>query len=199
MDAARKAPGGDQTTVAIVSDHGFLPLRTQLQPNAALKEAGLIEVSATGAVTGWRAWSHSAGGSACLYVKDAADRPRVAVLLETLKKDPANGIRAVWTDVDLAKAGGHPDAQFGIDMADGFYTANAHDTLRKPTMSKGGHGFSPDRQALHASLILAGPAVRRRGSLGVVTLTQIAPTLAGILGVALDARAAAPIPLAAQR
>ena len=26
VDAARKAPGGDQTTVAIVSDHGFLPL-----------------------------------------------------------------------------------------------------------------------------------------------------------------------------
>jgi len=193
--AARKAPGGDQTTVAIVSDHGFLPLTTQLQPNAALKEAGLLDVSATGAVLGWRAWSHSAGGSAYIYVKDSIDRPRVAALLETLKKDPANGIRAVWTADDLAKAGGHPDAQFGIDMADGFYTGNAHDTLRKPSASKGGHGFSPDRQALHASLILAGPAVRRRGSLGVVRLTQVAPTLAGILGVALDARAAAPISL----
>ena len=105
----------------------------------------------------------------------------------------------MWTADDLAKAGGHPDAQFGLDMADGFYTANAHDTLRKPSTSKGGHGFAPDRQALHASLILAGPAVRRRGSLGVVRLTQVAPTLAGILGVALDARAAAPISLSGQR
>jgi predicted AlkP superfamily pyrophosphatase or phosphodiesterase len=195
VDAARQAPGGERTTIAVVSDHGFLPLTTQLQPNAALKEAGLLDVSAAGAVTGWRAWFHSSGGSGYVYVKDAADRPRVAALLETLRQDPANGIRAVWTTEDLAKAGGHPDAQFGLDMADGFYTANAHDTLRKPSTSKGGHGFSPDRPALHASLILAGPAVTRRGSLGIVRLTQIAPTLAGIFGVTLDARAAPPIPM----
>jgi predicted AlkP superfamily pyrophosphatase or phosphodiesterase len=192
---ARQAPGGDRTTIAIVSDHGFLPLATQLQPNTAFREAGLIDVSAAGAVTGWRAWFHAAGGSGYVYVKDAADRPRVAAILETLRKDPANGIRAVWTADDLAKAGAHPDAQFGIDMQDGFYTANAHDVIRKPTTSKGGHGFAPDRTALHASLILAGPAVTRRGSLGVVRLTQVAPTLAGIFGVGLDPQAGQPIPI----
>ncbi|MEO5819067.1 MAG: ectonucleotide pyrophosphatase/phosphodiesterase [Vicinamibacteraceae bacterium] len=198
VDAARKTPGGDRTTIAVVSDHGFLPLTTQLQPNAALKAAGLIDVDAAGAVTGWRAWSHSAGGSAYIYVKDAADRPKVAALLETLRKDPANGIRAVWTAEDLAKAGGHPDAQFGIDMADGFYTSNAHDTLRKPSTSKGGHGFAPDRRELHASLVLAGPAVTRRGTVGIVTLTQVGPTLATIFGVSLDPQAAAPILLTAR-
>ena len=199
IDAARQAPGGERTTVAVVSDHGFLPLTTQLQPNVALKEAGFIDVNAAGTVTGWRAWSHSAGGSAYVYVKDAADRPRVAALLATLQKDPANGIRAVWTTEDLAKAGGHPDATFGIDMADGFYTSNAFDVIRKPSTSKGGHGFAPDRPALHASLILAGPAVTRRGSVGIVRLTQVAPTLAGILGVALDPQAGAPIPLTSGR
>ena len=198
-DAARKAPGGARTTIAVVSDHGFLPLTTQLQPNAALKDAGLIDVNASGAVVGWRAWSHSAGGSAYVYVKDAADRPKVAALLEGLRTDPANGIRAVWTADDLARAGAHPDAQFGIDMADGFYTGNALDTLRKPSTSKGGHGFAPDRKELHASLILAGPAVARRGSLGIVRLTQVAPTLAAIFGVSLDPQAGAPIPIAAVR
>jgi hypothetical protein len=83
----------------------------------------------------------------------------VAVLLETLRKDPANGIRA----------------------------------------SKGGHRFAPDRKALHASLILAGPTVTRRGSVGIVRLTQVAPTLAGVFGVTLDPQAAAPIPLAGAR
>jgi hypothetical protein len=41
--------------------------------------------------------------------------------------------------------------------------------------------------------------VTRRGSLGIVRLTQVAPTLAGILGVTLDPQAAAPIPLAGTR
>ena len=80
-------------------------------------------------------------------------------------------------------------------MADGFYSASGHDVIRKPATSKGGHGFSPDRQALHASLILAGPAVTRRGSLGIVRLTQVAPTLAAIFGVPLDAQAGQPIPI----
>jgi predicted AlkP superfamily pyrophosphatase or phosphodiesterase len=195
VEAARKAPGGDRTTIAIVSDHGFLPLSTLLQPNFAFKQAGLVDVDANGRVTGWRAFFWSAGGSGYVHVKDGADTPKVAALLERLRQDPANGIRAVWTAADLARAGAHPDAAFGIDMADGFYSGSGHDVLVKPSTSKGGHGFAPDRPALHASLILVGPAVERRGSLGVVRMTQIAPTLAGILGVPLDARAGAPIPL----
>jgi predicted AlkP superfamily pyrophosphatase or phosphodiesterase len=195
VEAARKAPGGERTTIALVSDHGFLPLTTQLQPNFALKKAGFIDVDTADRITGWRAAFQGAGGSGYFQVKDAADVPRVAALLEGLRKDPANGIRAVWTAADLAKAGAHPDAAFGIDMQDGFYTANGHDVLVKPSTSKGGHGFAPDRKALHASLILIGPAVQRRGSLGVVRMTQLAPTLAGVLGVTLDAQAGPPIPL----
>jgi predicted AlkP superfamily pyrophosphatase or phosphodiesterase len=195
IEVARKAPGGDRTTIALVSDHGFLPLESMLQPNFALKQAGFVDVDAGGRITGWRAVFQASGGSGYVTVKEPADVPRVAALLEGLRKDPANGIRAVWTAADLAKAGAHPDAAFGIDMADGFYTGNAHDVLVKPSTSKGGHGFAPDRPALHASLILAGPAVERRGSLGVVRMTQVAPTLARILDVALDAYAAEPIPL----
>lgn len=195
VDAARKAPGGERTTIAIASDHGFLPLTTQLQPNAALKQAGLLEADAAGRITGWRAAFQSAGGSGYFHVKDPADVPRVAAVIETLRKDPANGIRAVWTAADLARAGAHPDAAFGIDMNDGFYTGNGLDALVKPSTSKGGHGFAPDRPALHASLIMLGPAVQRRGSIGTVRMTQVAPTLAAILGVALDPAAGAPIAL----
>ena len=193
--AARTAPGGDRTTIAVVSDHGFLRHSSTLQPNFALKQAGLIDVDASGRVTGWRAYFHASGGSGFVYVKDAADRPRVAAILEAVRQDPANGVRAVWNAGDLARLGAHPEAAFGIDAADGFYTAAGHDALVKPSTSKGGHGFAPDRTALHASLILAGPTVERRGSLGVVRMTQVAPTLAKILGVALDADAGAPIAL----
>ena len=166
-----------------------------MQPNFLLKQAGLIDVNASGAVTGWRAYFHAAGGSGYVYVKDPADRARVATILEALRRDPANGIRAVWSPEDLARAGAHPDAVFGIDVEDGFYTAVGHDVLLKPSTSKGGHGFSPDRPALHASLILAGAAVERRGSLGIVRQTQIAPTLARIFGVGLAPDAGEPIRL----
>lgn len=189
----------DTTTIAVVSDHGFLPLDRMLQPNAALKDAGLLTVNGRGAVTSWRAYYHSSGGSGFVYVKDPADRPRVAALLDELKRNPANGIREVWNQDQLAARGSHPDAAFGLDVVDGFYSGGGHDVLVKASTNKGGHGFGPDRKALHSSLVMAGPAVQRRGSVGVIRMTQIAPTLAAILGVTLAPDAAAPFDLKAVR
>ena len=196
VEAVRTSGHAGTTTVAVVSDHGFLPLERQLQPNAAFKQAGLLTVNERGAVTDWRAWFHSSGGSGYVFVKQEADRARVADLLETLRKDPANGIREVWDRKALAARGSHPDADFGLDVVDGFYTGSAHDVLVKAASNKGGHGFGPDRTALHSSLVMAGPAVSRRGTLGVVTMTQIAPTLAAILDVRLAADAAKPLDIA---
>lgn len=195
LDAIKAS--GRPTNVSVVSDHGFLATKTQLQPNFALKQAGLLEVGSRGEVTSWRAYFHASGGSGFVHVKQAADRARVQQILMDLKKDPANGIREVWTSADLAANGSHPDAAFGLDVIDGFYTAGGHDGLVKPSGSKGGHGFDPSRQAMHSSFILAGPAVQKRGSIGVIKMTQIAPTLAAILEVSLSPSAATPVSLSA--
>jgi len=63
-------------------------------------------------------------------------------------------------------------AAFGFDVVDNFYTGSGHDMLLKPSTSKGGHGFDPQRPAMHASLILNGSAVRTRGSLGRRILSE---------------------------
>jgi predicted AlkP superfamily pyrophosphatase or phosphodiesterase len=195
VDTVRQAGRADRTTIAVVSDHGFLPLEQMVQPNAAFKQAGLLDVNARGEVTSWRAWFHASGGSGYVYLKDEAARARVATLLADLKRNPANGIREVWPREALAARGAHPDAAFGLDVVDGFYTGGGHDTLVKASSNKGGHGFAPDRLALHASLVMAGHAVQRRGSVGVIPMTAIAPTLAAILDVRLAPDAGAPIQL----
>jgi hypothetical protein len=167
----------------------------QLQLNAAFRQAGLLTVGERGAITDWKAYFHSSGGSGYVLVQDTADEARVGALLQDLRRDPANGIREVWDRAALKARGAHPDAAFGVDVVDGFYSGGGHDVLVKPTTSKGGHGFAPDRPALHASLIMAGPAVQRRGSVGVVKMVQIAPTLARILDVGLAPDAGQPIPI----
>ena len=58
---------------------------------------------------------------------------------------------------------------------------------------RGGHGFSPLRPELHSTFVIAGPSIRKGGRLGVVRMTQIAPTLARWLGVGLSPQADAPI------
>jgi len=98
----------------------------------------------------------------------------------------------------LRRMGAEPRASFGIDMKDGFYTGGGHDSLVKKAAAKGGHGYSPDRPALYASLIMSGPDVGAPGSLGVVRMTRIGPTVASWFGLALSPQADAPLVLPAQ-
>lgn len=114
-----------RTNIAVVPDHGFLELKQQLQPNAAFRREGLITVDERGAVTDWQAWFHERGGSGFVYLKDPTDaalRDRVHGVLKVLQSDPANGLRKIFTRAELDAMGAHPDASFGLDVADGFYT-----------------------------------------------------------------------------
>jgi predicted AlkP superfamily pyrophosphatase or phosphodiesterase len=197
-DAASRAGIGDRTYVVIVSDHGFAPIERQLQPNTVFKTEGLLRVDERGRVTEWQAYFHAEGGSGFVHLKNPEDRAlvqRVSTLLDALKADPGNGIASIWTREDLARRGADPNAAFGIGMKSGFYTGAGHDTVLVPTRNRGGHGFDPDMPELHASFILAGPAARGRGNLGVVRMTQIAPTLAQLLGITLSPGADQPLAL----
>ncbi|HXH07760.1 MAG TPA: ectonucleotide pyrophosphatase/phosphodiesterase [Vicinamibacterales bacterium] len=196
LDELRLANLLEGTHVAVVSDHGFLPIERVLQPNAIFRREGLLQVDARGRVVSWEAYFHSDGGSGFVFVRRPDDRAlvaRVRDLLERLRADPQAGVRTLWDRPALARLGAEPEAQFALDVRDGFYTGGGHDTPLAGTTSRGGHGFGPDRPEMRAAFILAGPGVSRRGSLGVVRMTQIAPTLADLLGVALSPQADQPL------
>jgi predicted AlkP superfamily pyrophosphatase or phosphodiesterase len=186
------------TVVAVVSDHGFLAYDRVLHPNVVLKQEGLLTVNGRGAITDWQAYFHSSGGSGYIFLrnpKDAALRQRVSAVLDRLKAKPEAGVETIWDASALARAGAHPDAAFGIDVRNGWYTGSGHDVLVTRTEgTRGGHGYAPERRELHASLVLNGPGIGR-GKLGIVRMTQIAPTLARLLGIALAPQADQPIDL----
>lgn len=190
--AIAEAKLADRTYVVIVSDHGFLPVAQMLQPNALFKDEGLLRVDARGRIVEWQAYFHASGGSGFVYLKDRSDaalRERVYNLLERLASDPARGVRTIWTAADLGQLGAHPEAVFGLDMSEGFYTNSGHDALMRPTRGKGGHGFDPRRREMHAAFVIAGPGVARCGSLGVIRMTQVAPTIASVFRVGLSPEA----------
>ena len=198
LDAVRDAGLSDHTDIVIVSDHGFLPYEQLLQPNALLKQEGLIRVDANGRITSWDAWFYTAGGSGFVVLKDGADatlRDRVGALLRTLAANPAHGVDAVLDRAALDARGAEPRAAFALTMTSGFATTGAHDALLKASPKRGTHGYDPTHPELHASLIMSGPDVPRSGSLGVVRMTQIAPTIARWFGVSLSPAADAPLPV----
>lgn len=187
----------EETLVAIVSDHGFLPIEHNIRPNTLLREEGLLEVDGKGKIVKWQAAFQSSGGTAALRLNDGVAvsvLERVRALVRTKTADPASGLRDVIDSATVRSLGGD-DAALVLNARAGFYFQNAAsgDWLA-PASSKGGHGHVPDRDEMHASLVLAGAGSARRGDLGVVRMTAIAPTLARALGLELGPQADQPLP-----
>jgi predicted AlkP superfamily pyrophosphatase or phosphodiesterase len=183
--AERLAPG--RAFVAIVSDHGFARIETQLNLFTALREAGLYTVE-RGTITDWAAMPWVSGGSAAIVLKnpeDEAVRNRVRELLQRLAADPANGIDRVLDADALRARGGFPTAAFVVGLKPGWRMST---TPRGALLSKsqgGTHGHLPDLPDLHASFFLVGPGVPAGRALGVVDMRDIAPTLARRVGLSL--------------
>jgi predicted AlkP superfamily pyrophosphatase or phosphodiesterase len=183
--------------VVIVSDHGFAPVEHDLDLGVAFVDAGLIKLDAEGKPTSWDAAPWPSGGSAGVVLARRGDlvlRAKVAALLDRLAADPASGVGRVIDRDQIAALGGAADMDFFVDARIGY---NIGDKLIGPLVAppseKGTHGYFPDHPEMRATLILQGPGVGRRGSLGEVDMRDIAPTVAELLGVALPSADGKPL------
>ncbi len=185
-----------ETLFVVVSDHGFLPTRTYLHPNARLRDAGLLTLDEKGKVKSWRAIFWTQGGSALLRLadpRDAATLERVRAIFAAEAARPDSGIDALLDAKQVEALGGDPErTPFALDAKPEFsFAFSPSGDWATPAIDVAGHGFAPTHPELAASLVLAGPGLARHGDLGSVPMTAIAPTLARYLGVKLDPRAGA--------
>jgi len=182
------------TAIAIVSDHGFIPTHTAVNLRKSFVDEGLIRLNvpqppATPTIAAWYAQVWSGGAVAAVVLRDgdsAELRTKVSTLLARLRSDPANGIARILDVEAIARDGAFPGAHFLVEFAPGFYLGTAlQGELRTPATSKGTHGYLPERPEMHASFFIKGEGIATRNNLGIIDMRQIAPTLAGILGVTL--------------
>lgn len=194
IDAARRSM--PDVTIAVVSDHGFLPVTTDINLFAPFVAAGLVTIGPDGKVVSWLAEPWIAGGTATVMLAhpdDAALVARVKALVDRLASDPAYHIAAVLDREEIARAGGPAGASFMIALQRGFETGRDPGApIATPSTYKGMHGYLPDWPEMRSTLIVAGPGVRRHGDLGVLDMRAIAPSLARILGVSLTTAALPP-------
>jgi predicted AlkP superfamily pyrophosphatase or phosphodiesterase len=181
------------TTIAVVSDHGFIATHTAVNLRTRFVDAGLIKLKQNAAgvsvIEAWQAQLWSGAASAAVVLRDPANKEvkdRVDALLKSLAAESRNGIARVLDKAALQAAGGFPGADFVVEFAPGFYFgAETRGEMLRPATSKGTHGYLPARPEMHASLFILGPNVEAGHDLGVVDMRQIAPTFAAILGVQL--------------
>jgi predicted AlkP superfamily pyrophosphatase or phosphodiesterase len=184
--ADRLFPG--RAWVAIVSDHGFVPVDMQLDMFPAFRAAGLFATDGNGRITDWTAIPWISGGSAAIVLKDPADAATLAAVrsvLDRLAGDPANGIDRILDADQLHRRGGFPPASFLVGLEPGWQMGSSVSGSRLSKKPGGAHGHLPDLPDLRASFLLVGPGVPAGRALGVIDMRDIAPTLAHLLSLTL--------------
>jgi predicted AlkP superfamily pyrophosphatase or phosphodiesterase len=189
----RAAESMGTPTIAMVSDHGFARADQDMFLNEALRREGLLSLDAAGHVRRWRAQAWGAGGSVAVLLEDPNDqeaRQRVGALLARLKAEPDSAIERILTEEEARALGGFPGAAFVV----GLRPEAAHKGRPVPVSAihpvgaiRGEHGYLPDNREMDAAFIVAGPGVPNGADLGRLDMRDVAPTLAGRLGLSLPA------------
>ncbi|MDX6713310.1 MAG: hypothetical protein QOH96_4326 [Blastocatellia bacterium] len=195
LGAYQRAGILDETTVFLVSDHGFKPVTRQINPGVLLVKNGLVNIgeinSSNGkpraVVANWKAFPYPTAGSCAITLRDPNDLETLNKVLEVFKPlagRPGTGILKVFEREEIRKLGGDTDAAVILEAADGYYFGGGltGDIVVDGTQ-KGTHGYLPLRY--QTSFIASGPGVGKRGSLGQVRMIDIGPTIASVLGVKL--------------
>lgn len=185
QDALQKAGIKDSTVMIISGDHGFVNTHSGLSPNVWLAKKGLT--GKPGAKDDWKAWFVPTGGAAFLRLKnnkDVATLQQVRQMLEELPEGYKKLFRIIEKP-ELVKSGADPEAVLALAAVQGI-TFNAATTGEEFRPSKGGtHGYYPDFYEIQTGFIANGPGVKKGGILPVMSLTDVAPTIAYILGIEL--------------
>lgn len=181
--AATKA--NQNAVVCVVSDHGFARYDKTVSVNLALKEAGLIEVDNTGKLKDWRAMTY---GPAVMLKdqNDEAARRQVREVLQRLVNDPASGVFRFFETAEARQEGGFPDAAFIVGVKPGYSMNGRLDgVLVQPNKPAGTHGLLRELPEMDSSFFIVGAGIPKGKIFERIDMRDIAPTLAGLLGVSL--------------
>jgi predicted AlkP superfamily pyrophosphatase or phosphodiesterase len=191
--AALPAPGLDgDAIVAVVSDHGFLPVHRDVRVNVRLRQLGLLDVAPDGALTRAGARLVMNHGAGWLYLDASADRDRIVrQLVPELAK--LEGVANVWTEEAFASLGlprpGEHDlvGDLLLEAVPGYCFADdpTGDEITTAPRYRGSHGHRPTHADNAAFFLAAGPGIARGLELPAIESRDVAPTLAHLLGLDL--------------
>lgn len=182
-----------KATLVIVSDHGFSPIKHAILPNVVLRQAGIIQLDGKKVSSDAPVQVVVQGGSALVYILDDAHRAEIAAKIQKAFRN-VKGMERVVKTADLGKYGlaqpkddpNSPDmmlfAKFGHVFGD---TAAGDLPFEDKPERRGSHGHLADFPELHATFVAWGAGIKAGARLGEINNTDVAPTVAKLLGLKL--------------
>jgi len=178
------------SAVAVVGDRGFLAVHTEIHPNVVLARRQLLHAARS--LGRWGAIVRPNGGSAFVY---AVDEDR-AVEARRVLEDAAAETKAfrVVPAEELFELGADPETWFGLEATPGWvFGAKASGALLEPAGRRGASGYLPGRREMQPAFVLWGRGVRSGVRIPWMRQSDVAPTLARLLGAELDAADGRPV------
>ncbi|HKD07889.1 MAG TPA: alkaline phosphatase family protein [Bryobacteraceae bacterium] len=170
----------NNTTIFVVSDHGFKAVKTQIDANVAIAGAGLQN----------SAWAMPEGGYALVYTKDH-------------DKSIADRLRASFVEMPGIQSALMPDAYASLRLptpeqndqmpdlylvaAPGYAFANSRGGAVSTTVAstQGAHGYPNSDPELDAIFIGSGAGIQRGRTIDRIANLDVAPTIGALLGIKL--------------
>jgi predicted AlkP superfamily pyrophosphatase or phosphodiesterase len=177
LEAIHRSGLDESTTVIVVGDHGFMDIHTVIRPNVWLQQRGI------------RAHFQPAGGSAFLYLQKKGDAKTLEQVRTMLRNLPF-GQRKLFTVYDRAKLdemGADSGAALALAAVPGIVFGAAAEGAVVVGTSGGHHGYDPDLPEMATGFLAQGRGIRAGGVIPQLTVTDIAPLVARLLGLPFQA------------
>ena len=179
------------TTVVVLADHGFRTARRTINPNVALRNAGLIR--GEGQARHVDAWTMPWGGAAGIYLTDRSARatlvPKIEAALTGLEGVDRLATGAALTDLGLPDPRSSEQAPDLVVAARDGYDFGRADTgalvVDTDATHVGHHGALNTDPTMRALFLAWGRDIKPGVRLGEVRAIDVAPTIAEWLGVRL--------------
>lgn len=167
--------------LAVVGGHAPAAVHTAIAPNVVLFERGLRAANRS---ENWRALARSNGGTAFVYSRN--ERAAVAARLALADAAKQSGAFRVIPAAEMIEARADPEAWFGLEAFPGFaFVDAAEGALLRTAPARGASGYLPGRSETSAAFVAWGRGVRTGIEVPQMQETDVAPTLARMLGVEL--------------
>lgn len=186
----------EQTTLFIVSDHGFINTPKTIFPNVLLHQHELIQISGDGNFESGRAQAQTMGGSAMIYLDDPSDEELRNQITEIFQN--TEGILRVVQPEQFPDYG-LPMPEDNEQMGDIFIAADygyaLNGSLRPELpmvdtveygLTYGHHGFITDLKQMETLFIAYGRGIKSGVVLDEVDNRSVAPTAAHLLGLQFE-------------
>lgn len=175
------------TTILLLSDYGVTQIEREFRPNVVLARKNYLTADAQGHITSWRAIAQTFGGSAAIFLKNPQDEATIRELEKIYQELAAESDGPLWRVTnrrETAKLGADPRAVLYLDAAPLYVMSpSLGDSRFANTTERAAHGYLPSRSEMRAALLATGKGIKPGGKIEYARLTDIAPTVARLLGL----------------